>query len=495
MKSLLLLCALLQAGTADAAVPGTLRFQGRLLNSSTSDPRAEASVSAVFRVYDAGSGGNLLWSEGPVTVSLAEGAFDALLGQSVPLSSAVFSAAGRWLEVSVDGQTLSPRQPLAAVPWALRAAAADYLEPGDPNYLQITAAPQANARFFVSSASVAGTLTVYGEFRAQTDARATGILRAGAGVVALTGAAGLLDAAQADPATTVPNAALDSSSVTKLGNAVAGPDGLALLSGSAHIPDAALDAAVVTKEGNSVNGADALALLSAGGLLESYTLDGSSVAKFTAAGMVPSSLVDGSSATKLGNGFNSANKALLLDGGGLVPNALVDASSAAKYAANGHFQNYQLDAGSVTKAANAFNAAGHLAQLDASAALTAAGAGSAVYSIVTSSGINVTGTGAKVREAGADLVPKDMLILWLGDACPGGWTEETTLRGRMPLGSCAGCTDGTTAATALITDGQLVTHAHGGAADVGMRTGGVNALTDVADTTMPYIQVLFCRKL
>ncbi|MBI5594491.1 MAG: hypothetical protein HY928_00225 [Elusimicrobia bacterium] len=497
MRSLPLLGLLFIASAAPvrAAVPGTLRFQGRILETSSLDPRSESSLGITFRIYDAASAGSLLWTEGPNTVSLDEGAFDALLGASVPLSSAVFSAAGRWLEVEVAGQTLSPRQRLNAVPWALRAAVADYLEPGSTNYLQNAQDPQAGSEFFVSSAAVSGQFTGYGEVRSQADTKVSGILRAGTGTVALTGAAGLLDAARADTATKVPNESLDNSSVTKLGNAVAGPSGLALLNVSGFVPTGALDSLTVTEEGSSFNGGGQLTLLSPAALVENYNIDGSSVAKLSLSGQVYNTELDLSSVTKQGNTFNGSEQLVKLDGAGYVPNSLVDASSVAKYAANGKYQHYALDPGSATKAGNSFNAAGKLVQLDASATLNLPGSGSGVYSMATSSGINVTGAGAKVREGGFDLVPQNILIIWLGPACPGGWSEETSMRGRTPLGNCSGCTAGTTNATALTTDGQLVTHRHdlsGGGAM--LRTGGNDLFTDDADTTVPYIQVLFCRK-
>lgn len=478
-----------------AAVPGTLRVEGRLLDPATLDPRTEASVSMSFRVYDAPAGGTLLWSEAGVTVPLDDGRFSAAVGATVPLSSAVFSAAGRWLEVEAAGATLSPRQRLVSAPWALRAGSARYLEPGAANYLNNRSDLQAGAAFHAASASVAGPLTATGTLWALGALEVRGVLRTGTGLHQVTTAAGLLDAAKVDPATRLPNASLDASSVTKQGPSADEAGGLALLDASGYLAPARLPGAV-TRKGGVYNVGLGLVQLTGAGLVPNALIDVSSAAKLSASGRVPSGLLDPSSVTKAGNLVNGPDGLVLLGAGALVPNDRVDGSSIAKLSPAGRVHNAHLDASSVTLAGNGFNAAGLLARFDAAGTLNAAGSGAAVYSVVTSSSVNVAGTGAKVREGGFDLVPRDILMLWTGAACPDGWTEETTLRGRLPLGNCATCTPATTSGTAFTTDGQTLTHTHeDGAANAnGLREGGNDVFTDAADTTMPYIQVLFCRK-
>lgn len=499
MRRLALLLALGAAAAASvaggpppaaAAVPGTLRFEGRLIDPATLDPRGEASVSLNARVYDAASGGTLLWSESGVTAALDDGRFSVLLGASVPLSSAVFSADGRWLEVEAAGVTLSPRSRLPSAPWALRAAAADSLEPGAANYLNNRSDLQAGAEFYAASASVSGPLTAYGTVWALSALEVRGVVRTGTGLHQITTAAGLLDAAKADPATLVPNAALDASSVTKLGPAADVPGGLAVLDAAGFVPAARL-ASNVTRQGNAFNAANKLLELDAAALVLNALIDVSSAAKLSA-GKIPSGLLDPSSVTLLGNTLNAADGLSRLGGGGFVPNAQVDPSSVVKLSAAGRVHNYLLDAASVTLAGNAFNGANQLVRFDASGTLSVGG--SPGYSVVTSSSVDLAA--GKVRENGADLVPKDMLILWLGAACPPGWAEETALRGRTPLGTCSGCTDGVTQGTAFTADAQSLTHTHGQGATTtaGLRINAANSLVDTADTTMPYIQVLFCRK-
>ncbi|TBR25762.1 hypothetical protein EPO15_01550 [bacterium] len=483
-------------GAAHAAVPAEVSFSGRLSDPGSHNPVSGPTASLTFRLYDALTGGSLVWSEGPRSVAVDNGAFEARLGAVNPLTAADVSGPV-WLEVEADGETLTPRHPLAASPYALRAGLADSLEPGSTNYVQNRTTLQAGAVVYAASGSVAGTLTVYGLVHAAGDLRVSGFLRPGPGAAAVTTAAGLWDAADFDPATLLPNASVDSASVTKRGPAVNAPGGLVRLNGSAFVPSPQLDPADVTQEGNAFNGASQLLQLDGAGLVPNARVDASSVVKRGVGGLLHDYLLDPASVTLQGNTFNAAGRPLLLDGAGLVANAQLDASSVVKRGAAGFLQNYQLDPASVTLRANTFNAANRLAKLDSGAGLAAPGTGNAVYAVVTSSSLNVTGTGAKIREQGVDLVPKGAVILWPNAACPAGWSEATEFRGYMPLGNCVGCTVGTTGGAAFTSDAQALQHDHNvGAADpdlAGYRPSGTLRTTSVT-TTMPYLQLLFCRK-
>lgn len=490
-----MLFALCAAG-AGAAVPDTVNFSGRLSDPGTGNPVAGPTAALTFRLYDALSGGTLVWSEGPRSVAVDNGAFEARLGEVNPLSPSDVSGP-RWLEVEADGETLTPRRPLAASAYALRAGLADSLEPGSTGYVQNRATLQSGAVVHAASGSVAGTLTVYGLVHAAGDLRVSGFLRPGPAAGAVTTAGGLWNAAALDPGTLLPNAAVDAASVTKRGAAVNAPGGLVRLNGSAFVPSPQLDPADVTQEGNTFNGASQLLQLDGAGLVPDDRLDASSVVKRGVGGLLHNYLLDPASVTLQGNSFNAANRLLLLDGAGLVANAQLDASSVVKRAASGFVHDYQLDLTSVTMRANTFNSANRLAKLDSGAGLAAPGTGAAVYSVVTSSSVNVAGSGAKIREQGVDLVPKGAVILWPDAACPAGWSEATEFRGYAPLGDCVGCTVGTTGGTAFTADAQAVQHDHNvGGADpdgVGYRSGST-LRTNSATTTMPYLQLLFCRK-
>ena len=72
-------------------------------------------INMRFRLYTGAVSGTALYDSGILTaVSVDEGIFDVTL--NVPAS--LFDGRDLWLSVQVDGETLSPRQPLTAVPYA-----------------------------------------------------------------------------------------------------------------------------------------------------------------------------------------------------------------------------------------------------------------------------------------------------------------------------------------------------------------------------------------
>ncbi|MDD2805937.1 MAG: hypothetical protein PHV33_10310 [Elusimicrobiales bacterium] len=109
------------AGPLAAGTPLKINFQGRLDESGLP---AEGSKNFVFKIYDAVSGGNLVWTSQTQSLTLAEGVFSAVLSAGTPaaLSTATFSAA-RYVEMTVDGVPLSPRQEMVSAPYALVAQA------------------------------------------------------------------------------------------------------------------------------------------------------------------------------------------------------------------------------------------------------------------------------------------------------------------------------------------------------------------------------------
>src|SRR5262245_15030300 len=109
MKRLVLIAlALLLSSTVGASVPSTLSVQGRLLNAGSP---MTGSHPAQFKIFDVATGGAALWSESG-SIDVEAGIFTAVLGASTPIPALVFGGSSRWLEVAVDGATLSPRLPL-----------------------------------------------------------------------------------------------------------------------------------------------------------------------------------------------------------------------------------------------------------------------------------------------------------------------------------------------------------------------------------------------
>ncbi len=111
------------AGPASAVVPLKINFQGRL---DESGQPVDATKTFVFRIYDALTGGTPLWVSQSQPIAVSKGVFSAELAAgylsdlSTPsdISTATFSGA-RYVEIVVDGQTLSPRQEIVSAPYAL----------------------------------------------------------------------------------------------------------------------------------------------------------------------------------------------------------------------------------------------------------------------------------------------------------------------------------------------------------------------------------------
>jgi hypothetical protein len=97
----------------------TVWFQGYLADSVTGDPLT-GSYSVVAAIYDQASGGVLLW--GPEThnaTQVLEGWFHIELG-SIATPFLDFSTPPYYLQLTVSGEVLAPRQKMASVPAAIR---------------------------------------------------------------------------------------------------------------------------------------------------------------------------------------------------------------------------------------------------------------------------------------------------------------------------------------------------------------------------------------
>jgi hypothetical protein len=105
------------------AVPRMLNYQG-YLTDTLGNPVTNPSVSMTFAIFDAG--GFLKWYETQGSVSVNKGIFHVLLGSVNPIPDSVFNlSTNRWLELSVAGQTLTPRTRIVSVPFAYNATYSD----------------------------------------------------------------------------------------------------------------------------------------------------------------------------------------------------------------------------------------------------------------------------------------------------------------------------------------------------------------------------------
>lgn len=139
-------CVLVGAGysglvrvQAAAVPPRIIMYQGRLLNSN-GVPVSDATANISFALYDAASAGTCLWSNNSNTcasvvartVTLTSGLFSEALGDTaagVPYASipaTVFANnASVYLEVIVNGETLTPRKPMLSAPYAMNSDSLD----------------------------------------------------------------------------------------------------------------------------------------------------------------------------------------------------------------------------------------------------------------------------------------------------------------------------------------------------------------------------------
>jgi len=105
--------------------PRLLNYQG-YLTDTLGNPITNPSVTMTFTIFDAISAGNQKWTETQGTVSIEKGIFHVLLGSVAAIPDSVFTnSSDRWLELSVTGQTLTPRTQIVSVPYAYTATYSD----------------------------------------------------------------------------------------------------------------------------------------------------------------------------------------------------------------------------------------------------------------------------------------------------------------------------------------------------------------------------------
>lgn len=107
-----------------AAPPQLLNYQGRLVDG-LGDP-VNGTVEVDVRLFTVETGGSPVWSQTINNVAVYQGLYKVEFGDAG--LSEVLTNSAVWLEVEVDSETLSPRNRLASVPYALRAAIANELE-------------------------------------------------------------------------------------------------------------------------------------------------------------------------------------------------------------------------------------------------------------------------------------------------------------------------------------------------------------------------------
>jgi hypothetical protein len=114
---------------AEATVPSTVTFTARLVDDETNEVLTGAH-DAVFTLYDAPTGGNVVWTE-THALTTDDGMVYVDLGAQQALDDTVFSGKQLFLQVSLDGTLMEPRISLASVPYAMRSLASDKASDAD----------------------------------------------------------------------------------------------------------------------------------------------------------------------------------------------------------------------------------------------------------------------------------------------------------------------------------------------------------------------------
>ena len=117
----------LATSTAIAAPPTATSYQGYL-----TDPAGQpvsGNVGMMVGVWDAPVAGVSLYQESHPSVAVDRGMFSIMIGTGTVIGGAfdptTFEDSVRYLEITINGETLAPRRPIGAVPYALSSGIAD----------------------------------------------------------------------------------------------------------------------------------------------------------------------------------------------------------------------------------------------------------------------------------------------------------------------------------------------------------------------------------
>lgn len=148
----LLLFVLIFSGCISVVSP-TFSHQGRLLNSS-GNPVADGTYTIVYKLYHASSGGTPLYTSS-ASVAVTDGYFNSSFGGS-DADPKIFSEQ-TWLEITINGETLSPRQLLRGAPYASGLVAGSAAIGPEPITYTYGAYDNLGSAFFVANTDSSAT--------------------------------------------------------------------------------------------------------------------------------------------------------------------------------------------------------------------------------------------------------------------------------------------------------------------------------------------------
>ena len=101
------------------SVPATINYQGELTNAQ-GDPMPDGTYALEFKFYNAVTAGDLLWTSGQISVQADGGIVTTQIElPNIHLLDALPNS-DLWMEIAVEGETLSPRIKVDSLPFALK---------------------------------------------------------------------------------------------------------------------------------------------------------------------------------------------------------------------------------------------------------------------------------------------------------------------------------------------------------------------------------------
>jgi hypothetical protein len=112
--------AVASVADAQASVPQQLTYEGRLSTLSGAPSMGTHSIQFAIWATETGGGATPIWTD-TLAVTVVDGLYAVTLGTTSgdALPAGLFDGTVRYLELTVDGDLLSPRQAIGSVPYSL----------------------------------------------------------------------------------------------------------------------------------------------------------------------------------------------------------------------------------------------------------------------------------------------------------------------------------------------------------------------------------------
>jgi hypothetical protein len=118
----------------NADAPRHINYQGQVFNPNGGAPYANATLNFSFRLYNNPAGTNQVYREDKNITTNADGFFNTKIGDTAPFTDDpfnIFNGQELYLRIFIQGEELSPLQPITYVPYAFWADHAHSLDDYD----------------------------------------------------------------------------------------------------------------------------------------------------------------------------------------------------------------------------------------------------------------------------------------------------------------------------------------------------------------------------